>query len=127
MILMISFCPGGGGGWGGGSKYSLLLIGTRWTIFQRIYNSKQSHYLLSVGMNVWVRYLFVKEIFLKKKVQDVIKWQRVNIAGIILGFLSALGISMVANFQVISTCLTIVGNWLYFNQTFLYFLFIIIF
>lgn len=78
-------------------------------------------------MNVWVRYLFVKEIFLKKKVQDVIKWQRVNIAGIILGFLSALGISMVANFQVISTCLTIVGNWLHFNQTFLYFLFIIIF
>uniref|UniRef100_K1RZF9 DNA damage-regulated autophagy modulator protein 2 n=1 Tax=Magallana gigas TaxID=29159 RepID=K1RZF9_MAGGI len=54
-----------------------------------------------LGMNVWVRYLFVKEIFLKKKVQDVIKWQRVNIAGIILGFLSALGISMVANFQTV--------------------------
>lgn len=54
-----------------------------------------------LGMNVWVRYLFVKEIFLKGKVQDVIKWQKVNIAGIILGFLSALGISMVANFQTV--------------------------
>lgn len=51
-------------------------------------------------MNVWVRYLFVKEIFQKRKVKDVTYWQKVNIAGIILGFLSALGISMVANFQV---------------------------
>lgn len=75
-------------------------------------------------MNVWVRYLFVKEIFLKKKVQDVIKWQRVNIAGIILGFLSALGISMVANFQVISTYVTIEGNWSHFNQTLFYVLII---
>ncbi|XP_062576376.1 DNA damage-regulated autophagy modulator protein 2-like isoform X3 [Saccostrea cucullata] len=54
-----------------------------------------------LGMNVWVRYLFVKEIFLKRKVQDAARWQKVNIAGIILGFLSALGISMVANFQTV--------------------------
>ncbi|XP_055997249.1 DNA damage-regulated autophagy modulator protein 2-like isoform X1 [Ostrea edulis] len=54
-----------------------------------------------LGMNVWVRYLFVKEIFQKRKVKDVTYWQKVNIAGIILGFLSALGISMVANFQTV--------------------------
>lgn len=92
-----------------GRGIEIFFIIDRHTVnyIQTIYNSKQSHYLLSVGMNVWVRYLFVKEIFLKKKVQDVIKWQRVNIAGIILGFLSALGISMVANFQVISNCVTI--------------------
>ena len=51
-------------------------------------------------MNVWVRYLFVKEILLKGTISEATKWQKVNIAGIILGFLSALGISMVANFQV---------------------------
>ena len=57
-------------------------------------------YLIPVGMNVWVRYLFVKEILLKGTISEATKWQKVNIAGIILGFLSALGISMVANFQV---------------------------
>ncbi|XP_055997242.1 DNA damage-regulated autophagy modulator protein 2-like [Ostrea edulis] len=56
---------------------------------------------VSVGINVWVRYLFVKEIFQKRKVKDVTYWQKVDIAGIILGFLSALGISMVANFQTV--------------------------
>nr|XP_022291897.1 transmembrane protein 150B-A-like isoform X1 [Crassostrea virginica] len=54
-----------------------------------------------LGMNVWVRYLFVKEILLKGTISEATKWQKVNIGGIILGFLSALGISMVANFQTV--------------------------
>ena len=60
-------------------------------------------------MNVWVRYLFVKEILLKGTISEATKWQKVNIAGIILGFLSALGISMVANFQVRDDFLYIIG------------------
>ncbi|KAK3103046.1 hypothetical protein FSP39_016024 [Pinctada imbricata] len=56
---------------------------------------------LLLGMNVWIRYLYLKEIFQLKKVPSSIRWQRINIAGITLGILSALGISMVANFQTV--------------------------
>lgn len=52
-----------------------------------------------LGMNVVVRYWFLKEVFRQKFTKDVVKWQKVNIAGAIIGIISALGISMVANFQ----------------------------
>lgn len=53
-----------------------------------------------LGMNVIVRYWFLKEVFKQKKFpDDVVRWQKVNIAGAIIGIISALGISMVANFQ----------------------------
>lgn len=50
-------------------------------------------------MNVLVRYMFLKEIFKHKKMENVQKWQNANIAGVVIGALSALGMSMVANFQ----------------------------
>lgn len=56
---------------------------------------------LMLGMNVLVRYLFLKEIFRQKKFDNVRGWQKANIVGIILGIISAFGISMVANFQTV--------------------------
>lgn len=50
-------------------------------------------------MNVLVRYLFLKEIFKHKKMENVHQWQNGNMAGVVIGVLSALGMSMVANFQ----------------------------
>lgn len=53
-----------------------------------------------LGMNVVVRYWFLKEVFRQKKfAESGRKWQKVNIAGALIGIASALGISMVANFQ----------------------------
>lgn len=52
-------------------------------------------------MNVIVRYWYLKEVFRQKKfADDVVWWQKFNIAGALIGIVSALGISMVANFQV---------------------------
>ena len=64
--------------------------------------SKNTYFSFSVGMNVVVRYWFLKEVFRQKKfADDVIPWQKCNIVGAIIGIISALGISMVANFQVL--------------------------
>ncbi|XP_063397991.1 DNA damage-regulated autophagy modulator protein 2-like isoform X2 [Mytilus trossulus] len=53
-----------------------------------------------LGMNVIVRYWYLKEVFRQKKfADDVVWWQKFNIAGALIGIVSALGISMVANFQ----------------------------
>ncbi|XP_071181883.1 DNA damage-regulated autophagy modulator protein 2-like isoform X2 [Mytilus edulis] len=53
-----------------------------------------------LGMNVIVRYWYLKEVFRQKKFSDdVVWWQKFNIAGALIGIVSALGISMVANFQ----------------------------
>ena len=65
-------------------------------------------FLCTVGMNVVVRYWFLKEVFRQKKfTEDVVRWQKINIAGAIIGIMSALGISMVANFQVCYSSLVI--------------------
>ena len=47
-----------------------------------------------------LRYLFVKNLLLLKKTPPDDRWFKVNLAGLILGVLSAFGLSMVANFQV---------------------------
>lgn len=52
-----------------------------------------------LGMNVILRYLFVKRFLLCKKLPYTKCWYKINIAGVVLGILSALGLSMVANFQ----------------------------
>ena len=55
-----------------------------------------------------VRYWFLKEVFRQKKfTEDVVRLQKINIAGAIIGIMSALGISMVANFQVCYSSLVI--------------------
>lgn len=59
-------------------------------------------------MNVIVRYWYLKEVFRQKKFSDdVVWWQKFNIAGALIGIVSALGISMVANFQVQCNCQTV--------------------
>ena len=53
-----------------------------------------------VGMNVILRYLFVKNLLILKKTPPTARWYKLNLAGLVLGVLSAFGLSMVANFQV---------------------------
>lgn len=55
--------------------------------------------LFSVAGNVFIRYLQMKEVFSKHNTADP-SHRRLNIACLVVGFLSALGFSMVANFQV---------------------------
>lgn len=58
-------------------------------------------FLQTVGMNILVRYLYVKEVYVREKVIVVSNsWHRGNIAALVFGVLSAFGLSMVANFQV---------------------------
>lgn len=52
-----------------------------------------------LGLNVILRYLFVKNLLVLRKTKPDDKWFKVNLAGLILGILSAFGLSMVANFQ----------------------------
>lgn len=52
-----------------------------------------------LGLNVILRYLFVKKLLLSQKTPPSSIWYKVNIAGLFLGILSAFGLSMVANFQ----------------------------
>lgn len=52
-----------------------------------------------LGMNVILRYLFVKRFLLCKQLLVTSCWYKVNLAGLVLGVLSAFGLSMVANFQ----------------------------
>ncbi|XP_052799440.1 uncharacterized protein LOC128231061 [Mya arenaria] len=52
-----------------------------------------------LGMNVILRYLFVKKFLLCKGTAGTDRWFRVNLAGLCLGIASAFGLSMVANFQ----------------------------
>lgn len=51
-------------------------------------------------MNVILRYLFVKKYLLIKDIAHDDRWYTINLAGLVLGILSAFGLSMVANFQV---------------------------
>ena len=52
-------------------------------------------------MNVILRYLFVKNLLVLRKTKPDDKWFKVNLVGLFLGILSAFGLSMVANFQVL--------------------------
>ena len=49
-----------------------------------------------------LRYLFVKNLLLLRKTKPDDRWFKVNLVGLFLGILSAFGLSMVANFQVIA-------------------------
>ena len=57
-------------------------------------------FYFAVGMNVILRYLFVKNLLILKKTPPTARWYKLNLAGLVLGVLSAFGLSMVANFQV---------------------------
>ena len=57
-------------------------------------------FYFAVGMNVILRYLFVKNLLILKKIPPTARWYKLNLAGLVLGVLSAFGLSMVANFQV---------------------------
>ncbi|XP_052269528.1 DNA damage-regulated autophagy modulator protein 2-like isoform X2 [Dreissena polymorpha] len=52
-----------------------------------------------LAMNVILRYLYLKRYFLCKQVTVTDRCFKVNLAGLVLGFASAFGLSMVANFQ----------------------------
>lgn len=52
-----------------------------------------------LGLNVILRYLFVKNLLILKKTPPTNGWFKINLVGIFLGILSAFGLSMVANFQ----------------------------
>ncbi|KAL5007406.1 hypothetical protein ScPMuIL_016212 [Solemya velum] len=55
---------------------------------------------LLLGMNILVRYLYVKEVYIRERTIVVSNnWHRGNIAALVFGVLSAFGLSMVANFQ----------------------------
>lgn len=56
-----------------------------------------SLYIIAVALNTIVRFLFVKTV-LSQDTES--KWTRVNIGGNVVGLLSAVGLSMLANFQV---------------------------
>lgn len=53
-----------------------------------------------MGMNMILRYLFCKKYLLIKCTPPEDKWFKINLAGLVLGILSACGLSLVANFQV---------------------------
>ncbi|XP_060556367.1 DNA damage-regulated autophagy modulator protein 2-like isoform X2 [Ruditapes philippinarum] len=52
-----------------------------------------------LGMNVILRYLFCKNYLKIKMTPPEDRWYKINLAGLVLGILSAFGLSMVANFQ----------------------------
>ncbi|KAL4225438.1 regulated autophagy modulator 2 [Mactra antiquata] len=54
-----------------------------------------------LGMNVILRYLFIKKYLVMKGIPYNDKWYKLNLAGLVLGILSAFGLSMVANFQTV--------------------------
>lgn len=51
------------------------------------------------GMNMILRYLFCKKYLLIKCTPPNDRWYKINLAGLVMGILSAFGLSMVANFQ----------------------------
>ncbi|XP_053385060.1 DNA damage-regulated autophagy modulator protein 2-like isoform X2 [Mercenaria mercenaria] len=53
-----------------------------------------------LGMNVFLRYLFCKKYLCIQLTPPEDKWYKINSAGLVLGILSAFGLSLVANFQV---------------------------
>ncbi|XP_053385053.1 DNA damage-regulated autophagy modulator protein 2-like [Mercenaria mercenaria] len=52
-----------------------------------------------LGMNVILRYLFCKKYLRIKLTPPEDRWYKINFAGLVLGILTAVGLSLVANFQ----------------------------
>jgi len=69
-------------------------------LFDSCFIALCSSFVFSVAMNVVLRYLYVKKSFLKKKLPADDGVYKTNVVGLVLGLLSAFGLSMVANFQV---------------------------